>query len=187
MSWPRYQVAPAESVHALGVVSINYARFELTHVWMPAAVANLKERQAAVISARTNPSDRVRLIETFMSQVDWPEDAAAATKHYLKAMGILTTNRNLLVHSNMVEAWQNRTAIYSISRQGNTSVIQSSLEEIRQVADDLNEYFDFGHKLSNYIATNIHHAALEEGMFAISQIPALPPLPAHLDPAQRKK
>ena len=76
MSWPRYQVAPAESVHALGVVSINYARFELTHVWMLAAVANLKERQAAVISARTNPSDRVRLIETFMSQVDWPEDAA---------------------------------------------------------------------------------------------------------------
>lgn len=187
MSWPQYQVAPAESIHALGVVSINYARFELTHVWMLAAVANLQERQAAVISARTNPSDRVRLIETFMTHVDWPADVAAATKHYLKAMGILTTNRNLLVHSNMVEAWQNRTAIYSVSRQGGAKVIQSSLEDIRQVADDLSEYFDFGHKLSNYIATNIHHAALEEGMFAISQLPMLPPLPIHLDPSQRKK
>jgi hypothetical protein len=187
MCWPQYQVAPSDSVHALGVVSINYARFELTHVWMLAAVANLQERQAAVISARTNPSDRVRLIETFMAHTVWPEDAAAAVKHYLKAMGILTANRNLLVHSNMVEAWQNKTAIYSVSRQGNTSVIQSSLEQVRQVADDLNEYFDFGHKLSNYIATNIHHAALEEGMFAISLIPTLPPLPVHLDPAQRKK
>jgi hypothetical protein len=187
MSWPRYQVAPAESVHALGVVSINYARFELTHVWMLAAVANLQERQAAVISTRTNPSDRVRLIDTFMTHREWPEDAAAAIKHYLKAMGILTTNRNLLVHSNMVEAWKDKTAIYSISRQGITNIIQSSLEDVRQVADDLSEYFDFGHMLSNYIATNIHHAALEEGMFAISKIPTLPPLPVHLDPAQRKK
>jgi hypothetical protein len=187
MSLPSYQVAPAESVHALGVVSINYARLELTHVWMLAAVANLQERQAAVISARTNPSDRIRLIETFMSHTEWPDDASTAIKHYLKAMGILTTNRNLLVHSNMVEAWQNKTAIYSVSRQGKTNVIQSSLEQVRQVADDLHQYFEFGHILSNYIATNIHHAALEEGMFAISQIPTLPALPVHLDPAPPKK
>ena len=102
MSWPNYRVAPADSVHALGVVSINYARFELTHVWMLASVANMQERQAAVVSARTNPSDRVRLIETFMSHREWPDEASTAIKHYLKAMSILTTNRNLLVHSNMV-------------------------------------------------------------------------------------
>jgi hypothetical protein len=58
---------------------------------------------------------------------------------------------------------------------------------IRQVADDMNEYFDFCHKLSNYIATNIHHAAREERMFVISQTHPLSPLPVHRDPAQRKK
>jgi hypothetical protein len=62
-----------------------------------------------------------------------------------------------------------------------------SLEQIRQVAGDLNEYFDFGHKLSNYIATNIHHAALEKVCLRFPQIPALPPLPVHLNTAQRKK
>jgi hypothetical protein len=172
MSWPNYRVAPADSVHALGVVSINYARFELTHVWMLASVANMQERQAAVVSARTNPSDRVRLIETFMSHREWPDEASTAIKHYLKAMSILTTNRNLLVHSNMVEAWKDKTAIYSISRQGSTSIIQSSLEDIRQVADDLSEYFDFGHMLSNYIASEIHHAALEAGMMVVSKSPS---------------
>ncbi|SFP87483.1 hypothetical protein SAMN05216330_111105 [Bradyrhizobium sp. Ghvi] len=172
-----YRVAPFDSVHALGVVSINYARFELTHVWMLAAVGNMKERQAAVISARTNPSDRVKLIETFITHAEWSDEALAAIKHYLKAMGILTTNRNVLVHSNMVEAWKDQTAIYSISRKGTTNIIRSSLEEIRQVADDLNEYFDFGHMLSNYIASEVHRAALEAGMMVVSKVPPLPPMP----------
>jgi hypothetical protein len=187
MAWPNYQVAPPDSVHALGVVSINYTRFELTQVWMLAAVASMKERQAAVVSARTNPSDRVKLIETFISHAEWPDEALMAIKHYLKALGILTANRNVLVHSNMVEAWKEKTAIYSISRKGTTSIIQSSLEDIRQVADDLNEYFYFGHTLSNYIASEIHHAALEAGMMAISKVPALPPMPTHIDPSQRPK
>ena len=45
--WPRYEVAPEDSVYAVGVVSINYARFERTHVWMLAAVANMPEEHAA--------------------------------------------------------------------------------------------------------------------------------------------
>jgi hypothetical protein len=73
--WPSYEVAPEESVYALGVVSINYARFERTHVWMTAAVANMKEAHAAVICARTNASDRARLIETYLGQSEWPQEA----------------------------------------------------------------------------------------------------------------
>jgi len=34
--WPRYEVAPEDSVYAVGVVSINYARFERTP-WIKAS------------------------------------------------------------------------------------------------------------------------------------------------------
>jgi len=187
MSWPTYQVAPPESVYALGVVSINFARFELTHTWMLAAVANIRERQATVIAARANPGDRGRLIESFMSHREWPDDAEAAIKHYLKATEILTKNRNVLVHSNAVETWNNKTAFHSMSRQGLPNLFQSTLEEIRQVADDLNDYFWFGHALSNYIASEIHAAAREAGMMVVSTLPDLLPLPTHIDPSQRPK
>jgi hypothetical protein len=187
MSWPSYGVAPQDSVFALGVVNINYARFELTHTWMLAAVANIRERQANLISTRTNPADRMKLIEIFVGHYEWPDDVRAAIKHYLKAMDILTANRNVLVHSNAVEVWGNKTAFHSMSKQGLPNLFQSTLEEIRQVADDLNNYFWFGHTLSNYIASEIHYAAREEGMMATGTLPALLPMPTYIDPKRRPK
>jgi hypothetical protein len=184
--WPRYEVASEESVNAVGVVSINYARFERTHVWMLAAVANMPEEHAAIISGRTNASDRVKLIETFLNRAKWPDEALTAIKHYLKAMDVLIRSRNVLIHSNMIRGTENRTAIYSITRQGKTNLFQATVEEIRQVADDLNTYFYFGLHLANYIATEIHHMARQEGMMVFSQWPDLPPLPIHIDPNQRR-
>lgn len=185
--WPRYEVAPEESVYALGVVSINYARFERTHVWMTAAVANMKEAHAAVICARINASDRVKLIEAYLGQREWPQEALAAIRHYLKAMDTLIKSRNVLVHSNMIRDTKDRAAIYSTTRLGTTNFFQASLEEIRRVADDLDVYFYFGLQTANVIATEIHHLAREAGMIASDRWPDLPRLPAHIDPRQRKQ
>lgn len=185
--WPTYEVAPDDSIHALGVVSINYARFERTNVWMLCALANMPEEQALVFNARTNPSDRVKVLETFLKKRDWPEDALIAIKHYLKAMETLIVNRNILVHANMVRGTEDRAAIYSTSRQGAVSMFQASVQDIRQVADDLNTYFIFGLALSNYIATEIHHMARSAGMLVISDCPPLPHLPVHIDSTKRQK
>lgn len=185
--WPNYEVAPDESVFALGVVSINYSRFELTHVWMLSAVANMVERQAWLVVARMNAGDRVKLIQTFFEQRDWPHDTATAIKHYLKAMTVLIQSRNILIHSNMARGTDNRTSIFSLSKQGRHNLFHVSIDEIRAVADGLETYFKFGHMLSNYIATEIHAAARVAGMMAVSQLPDLPPLPIHIDPNQRTR
>jgi hypothetical protein len=185
--WPTYEVADDAVVYAIGVVSINYARFERTHTWMTAAVGNMKEAQAALVIARMNASDRTRLIEAFMQRAKWPDEALAAIKHYLKAMELLVKNRNILIHSNVIRGTDNRAAIYSMTRQGTYNRFQATLEEVRQVADDLDTYFYFGLGLANYIATEIHAMAREAGMLAISMVPNLPPLPVHIDPAQRSK
>jgi hypothetical protein len=122
-----------------------------------------------------------------MGHREWPGDAEAAIRHYLKANDVLTKNRNVLVHSNAVETWSNKIAFHSMSKQGLPNLFQSTLEEIRQVADDLNDYFWFGHALSNYIASEIHAAAREEGMLVVSNLPDLMPMPIHIDPSQRPK
>ena len=185
--WPTYEVAPEDTVYALGVVSINYARFERTHVWMLAAVANMTEEQAAVIIARANASDRMKLIETFMQRGKWPDKALAAIRHYLKAMDVLIKSRNVLIHSNIVRGTENRAAIYSMTRQGTTTLFQAAPEEVRKVADDLNTYFYFGLHLANYIAAEIHHMARQAGMMVFHQSPEPPPLPFPIDPNHRPK
>jgi hypothetical protein len=165
-------------VYAIGVVSVNYARFERTHTWMASAVANIPEDRAGIVMARINAADRIRLIETFVTQNNRPAEAAAAARHYIRAADIL-------IHSNIVRAGENRSAIYSLTRKGTTNLFQASAEEVRKVADDLNDYFDYGLALANYIATEIHHLARQTGMLVVSQLPEAPPLPFHIDPKRR--
>jgi hypothetical protein len=184
-SRPTYLVAPPDSVHALGVVSINFARFEMTNNGMLAAVANIGEQDATAKAAKLVPGERIKLIRSAMARREWPDDVAAATTRYLTAMEILTKNRNVLIHSNMAEVGDSKTAIFSMSRDARRRNFVTTPEDIRGVADELNDYFWFGHALSNYIASEIHYAARDEGMMAISHLPELLPLPVHIDPAER--
>jgi hypothetical protein len=91
--WSGYEVTPEESVYALAIASINYTRFERTHVWMLCAIANMPEEQAVVFSSRTNPPDRIRIMEVFLKRREWPEQTLTAIKHYLKAMEVLILKR----------------------------------------------------------------------------------------------
>jgi hypothetical protein len=50
--WPSYEVANEDIVHALGVMNINYVRFETTHVYMLSAVSNVSTKQAAAGNSR---------------------------------------------------------------------------------------------------------------------------------------
>jgi hypothetical protein len=180
IKWPTYEVASDDAVYALGVVSINYARFERTHVWMLAAVANMAEEHATVFIARTNASDRASVIETFFKRRSWPQEAATAIKHYMTGMRTLIDNRNSLIHANLVRGYNNHSGLFSLNRRGETKMISTTTPDIRQVADDLHTYFNFGLVLANYIATEIHHMARDAGMVVVNECPQLPAAPARL-------
>lgn len=175
--WPTYEVATDDVVHALGVMNINYVRFERTHVWMLAATGNLTEPQALVFSSRVNPTERANFIELFSKGREWPEPVGSAIKHYIAAMRILTGNRNALIHGNIITSFRNEPAIFSLNRKGAMAMFQSSLGAIRRAADDAEAYFQFGLNLANYIACEIHMAAREAGMIVVHECPACPPLP----------
>jgi hypothetical protein len=180
--WPRYEVADDAVVHALGVMNINYVRFERTHVWMLAATANLTEPQAAVFVSRTNPNERATFIDTFFKRREWPEPVGFGIGHYIAAMRILTQNRNILIHGNVVSGWGNEPAIFSLSRRGEMVMFKSSLSAIRQAADDAETYFQCGLALSNYVAVEIHGAARQAGMIVVHDCPPCPPMPGPVRP-----
>jgi len=70
-AWPSYEVADETVVHALGVMNINYVRFEVTHVLVLAAVSNISTNQAAVFSSRINPTERATIIARSFEMRDW--------------------------------------------------------------------------------------------------------------------
>jgi hypothetical protein len=176
--WPSYEVATEPVIHALGVMNINYVRFERTHVWMLAATGNMSEDQAAVFVSRTNPGERATFIEMFLKRRQWPGPAGDAIKHYVAAMRIITENRNSLIHGNVITSFGSEPAIFSLNRNnGAMTMFQSSLSAIRQAADDAETYFQFGLALANYIATEIHGAARAAGMLVVSECPAIPSMP----------
>lgn len=47
--WPVYLTGPSDSMHALGVVSVNFANFERAVTWMFAAIAQKSEDDARKI------------------------------------------------------------------------------------------------------------------------------------------
>jgi hypothetical protein len=175
--WPTYEVANDDVVHALGVMNINYVRFERTHVWMLAAIGNLTEPQAIVFASRVNPTERANFIEMFFKRREWPEPVGSATKQYIAAMRVLTENRNALIHGNIVTSFGTEPAIFSLNRKGAMTMFQSSLGAIRRAADDAEAYFQFGLNLANYIASEIHNAAREAGTIVVHECPECPPLP----------
>lgn len=175
--WPTYEVAPDESIHAIGVMSINFARFERSIVWMLAAVGNLPEAEAVPIIAKLNNPDRMSHISDLVAKSDLPEGTVRHVQHYLNAMNVLVANRNLLIHSNIIRGLHNEPAMYKMKRDGSTIFLQGSLQVLRDVADELNEYFYFGLNVANYIAGEFHRAALEAGMLVVEELPPLPKTP----------
>jgi hypothetical protein len=92
-------------------------------------------------------------------------------------MRVLTENRNALIHGNIVTSWSNEPGIFSLNRRGEMVMFKSSLATIREVADDVESYFQFGLALASYIAVEIHGAARQAGMVVVHDCPPCPPMP----------
>ncbi len=187
--WPSYTVADEAVVHALGVMNINYVRFETTHVYMLSAISNISTNQAAVFFARINPTERANILDRSFQMRKWQDDPKSAIDVYIKGMRTLTENRNTLIHGNIVDMAIGKViepAIISMGRDGRTAVFKSSLPAIRQVADDLYSYSYFGSNLSAYLATEFSPVAREAGMLALSVCPTPLPIPKPIRPSQQK-
>jgi hypothetical protein len=154
---------------------------------MLAAVANMKQNQAAVFISRTGAAERANLIKVFASKREWPSEASAGIDHYLKAVRTLTESRNTLIHGNLVDIWNTKNpSIITMDREGLTSVTQLSLAAIRQIADEIEAFGGYGYMLACYLASEFSKMALEAGMAAPSQPPPLIELPKPIKPPKPK-
>ena len=93
-AWPSYPVGPEDSIFALGVVSVNFARFEYAFTWLLTVVSGLHEDFARITLARVGLLTSTQLLDSMIEKKDWPDGAIELIRYFLKATKILAENRN---------------------------------------------------------------------------------------------
>jgi hypothetical protein len=166
-------------MHALGVVSVNFANFERAMAWVLAAVAPMAEEAAGAI-LRKNTKTCAKRIESAALARAWSGTVSDLVRHFVEATGTLIDNRNLLMHSVVAAGRNNMSNLYRTSRAGEMQTVEATTDQIRAVADDLHRYFSFARTLANCIAAKIDGADRKTGAFAYLDWPDKPRSPIPL-------
>jgi hypothetical protein len=188
-SWPSYAIGPHDSVFALGVASVNYARLEFAFGGVFGNVVGLTNAETWEKLPRIRSNERITRIRKALNERDWPQEAKEHIDYFIGAFKILVDNRNLLMHSNLISGVRDTIALYKYDLSGKTILAEVKPEELRRVADDMMTYFDYGLRLANVIAFKLLLGG-SEGMTqlgfkvetrALDVWPEKPPLPAKLE------
>ena len=182
-NWPMYLTGPHENMHALGVVSVNFANFERALTWVFAAVSQKPEKEARQIHARDGITNCIGKIEQSSRVRGWSGPPNEQVRHFITAARILVQNRNLLMHSVVVSDLNNNATLYKTHKKsGDTEMVRATTAQIRAVADDLHRYFSFARHLANCIAVKVDEADRKAGAVAQIDWTEPPPLPKALKP-----
>jgi len=100
---------------------------------------------------------------------------------FVEGHKICYENRNKLMHSNIVSGTQRSILLFKTERSGKTVAANPTLAELRQVADDMKTYFDFGLHLSNMINFELLGLKPQEGDRWHHAWPDKPALPNRLE------
>jgi hypothetical protein len=179
--WPTYSTGPKDSIFALGVVSVNYARLEFAVYMMFTTILGLEGGASARIMFKVTPEMRDKLMRESLATREWPPDVMDRCRHFVEAHKVCYENRNKLMHSNLLAMSPDAIILARTTRDGGTVLANPSLAELQRVADDMHTYFAYGTWLSNMINWEILGLKPRAGDSWHRSWPDKPPLPIPLE------
>ncbi|MEI8152748.1 MAG: hypothetical protein WCG92_14250 [Hyphomicrobiales bacterium] len=191
--WPTYRVGPKDSVFAVGVVSVNYARLEHAVHAMFAVILGIDAILSSRLMFKLSPEMRDKMMREMIGTWPWHLDVLDLAKHFIEAHKICYENRNKLMHSNLISGSEKAITFYKSQRDGTVVLARPSLAELRRVADDMQALGWFAIHLSTMIRLEILKHQPMAGDLAFHTWPDKPPLPIPLEyagppnPVQTKK
>jgi hypothetical protein len=96
--WPTYSIGPKDSIFALGVVSVNYARLEHAIHAMFAVILGIDRVVSRHLMFKIGPEIRDKLMREMLPIWPWPPNIVGLVNHFITAHKICYDNRNLLMH-----------------------------------------------------------------------------------------
>jgi hypothetical protein len=176
--WPAYPVGPRDSIFAIGVASIKYTELESVLRFMFATVFDVSRDDAMMLVSKMGAAASVTLMQRKLPSIEWTDTIKEHVTHFIEAFGICSVNRNSLLHSELAWIEAKETVLFKMTKKGSTDMAVPSLGELRQVADDMNTYCNYGRQLGNAI----NNTKAEIPVFPVSAFPwpSKPPLPRNI-------
>jgi hypothetical protein len=180
--WPAYEVGPPDSTFAIGVASIKYAQLEYTLGTIFQYVMDITHDETQRLFAKLRNVDLIlSLLSARLNSMYLPDEARERLEAFISGYRTCAQNRNLLMHSNIHASVKTATTLFKTNNKGEMILCKLALGELRQVADDMHEYFAFGIALSSALTTLAGdwpslHSRLEPFPW-----PSIPPAPTLLE------
>ena len=154
--WPPYPAGNRSSIFALGVASIKYAELENIFTLVFAVTTGIPGWLATNIHAKCGSLACVQLAYQELLPPDMigpPSRAESEIRYFLKAFEQCMENRNHLMHSSMFHlSTEAETILMKTSKQGKATISLQPLPKMRQVADDMAAYTNYGRAVVNAIS-----------------------------------
>jgi hypothetical protein len=180
--WPRYPVGPKDSVYAIGIISANYSRLESVAAALFAAITGSSSTFTSMLFPKLPNHVRIELMKKMLESNDWPDREKDGCDHFICAFDRLEQNRGLLMHSSFIPMTpEHITLLYKTTKQGHTQISKTNLSQLRQIADDMMTYFQYGMAISNMINFGILHQKRGAGDLVFHAWPDKPPPPTLLE------
>jgi hypothetical protein len=171
--WPKYPIGPRDSIFAMGVASVKYAELESILTFMFKTIFYIEINPGNMIASKIGAEACADLIVQELENLPWPENIKELVNHFIKGFRICQLNRNHLMHSDLAWIAIPKTILFKRTKQGSTHTAAPTIEELRQVADDMHVYSEFGRALANHI----NNSTCDPPPFPASAFP-LPDRPA---------
>jgi hypothetical protein len=181
--WPSYQVGPPDSTFAIGVASIKYAQLEYALSDLFDWLVDVSHDDAVRFFAKTRNTETIlSLMTARLNYMYLPDEGRERVAAFLSGFRTCNQNRNLLMHSNIHASSRTATTLYKTNADGRTVLCRPTLEELRQVADDMDSYFAFGIALTDALQTFAgDERHFDEPRGGPIPWPNIPPAPKLLD------
>jgi hypothetical protein len=154
-AWPSYHVGSHDTIYAIGVASIKFAQLEYAMGAIFRTVLDINHDDVMVFLAQTRNYETIRqLLSAKMNSTYYPEEVREKLKRFVTGFKICADNRNLLMHSNINASLEEPIMLHKANKGGRIVACRPSIQELRQVADDMNTYFIFGVMLANAVASH---------------------------------
>lgn len=154
--WPSYPAGNCEGIFALGVASIKYAELEEIFALIFAVATDTPGWLATMIHAKSGSEACVQLINQVLPPeniIGPPIRAVAEIRYFLKGFETCKDNRDHLMHSAMFhQSADDHAILYKTSKRGKSIITLQPLPKMRQVADDMRAYLEYGRALVNAIS-----------------------------------
>jgi hypothetical protein len=146
--WPSTEgkLADAPFVHAIGQISLIYNFLEESAGMIFALCMPTTPAFSETLFHKMNNRDRIDLLSAIIETREQDEEAKSSLLHFINSYDICTDNRNILSHV-IVEAARLSADTIPLSKKARNNASRTvtfhvSLQELRQVADELGKYFD---------------------------------------------